>query len=323
MIINRSHLPWAFLVAGATLVLSAAYLEVFRPGSIPHFIPVPGSAGNFPFGHRSVGATPLGIVYGIAAYLIFIFAALLGARKKVRHWRIGRAETWMRAHIWLSILTIPLVLMHCGFRSGSAMTTSLLILYAVVMASGFYGLALQQFIPRQMTDRVGHEVIYDQIPYLRKVMVQSALELQKELASRPAPAGVARGTPAFGESATGAALAVEDTKAEEARATLREMLEYDVLPYLKAGKGAGRGSRLRLGRRQVSDNVFRMVAVSVGEDYRAKVDEMQRWCDSRRQMDLQTMMQHWLHYWLLVHVPASLLLLIWTAWHAVTGLVFY
>jgi hypothetical protein len=251
--------------------------------------------------------------------LLFIFAALLGGRKKVRHWRIGRAETWMRAHIWLSILTIPLVLLHCGFRSGSAMTTSLLILYAVVMASGFYGLALQQFLPRQITDRVGHEVIYDQIPYLRKVMVQSAIKLQKELASRPAPASVAKGMAAFGEGATGGALVVEDTKAEEARATLREMLEYDVLPYLKAGKG----SRMRLGRRQVSDNVFRMVAVGVGEDYRAKVDEMQRWCDNRRQMDLQTKMQHWLHYWLLVHVPASLLLLIWTAWHAVTGLIFF
>ena len=50
---------------------------------------------------------------------------------------------------------------------------------------------------------------------------------------------------------------------------------------------------------------------------------MQSWCDQRRQMDLQARMQHWLHYWLLVHVPASLLLLVWTGWHAVTGLYFY
>jgi hypothetical protein len=112
---------------------------------------------------------------------------------------------------------------------------------------------------------------------------------------------------------------VEDPKAVEAQATLREMLERDVLPYLRA-RG---GSRFRLGRKQISDELFRILRASVGEEYRAKVDEMQGACDQRRQMDLQTAMQNWLHYWLLVHVPASLLLLIWTAWHAVTGLFFF
>jgi hypothetical protein len=306
MIINRSHLPWALFVAGATLILSVVYLEVFRPGLIPAYLPVPDSSGAFPFGHRSVGATPLGITYGTAAFLIFIFAALLGARKKVRTWRIGRAESWMRAHIWLSILTIPLVLFHCGFRSGSMMTTGLLILYAVVMASGFYGLALQQLLPRQMMDRLSHEVIHDQIPYLRKQLVESAIELRRELTPRAA-------------QRADVVMVVEDPKAIEARATLREMLERDVLPYLRAR----RGSRFRLGRRQISDESFRILRASVGEEYRAKVDEMQSACDQRRQMDLQTAMQNWLHYWLLVHVPASLLLLIWTAWHAVTGLFFF
>jgi hypothetical protein len=181
MILNRSHLPWALLTAVVTLVLAAIYLEVFRQGSIPNYIPVSPTLGVRPLGHRSVGATPLGVVYGSAAFGIFIFAALLGGRKKVRHWRIGRAETWMRAHIWFSILTIPLVLFHCGFRSGSMMTTGLLVLYAVVMLSGFYGLALQQFIPRQMMNRLTQEVIYDQIPYLRKKLAEHAREMVQDL----------------------------------------------------------------------------------------------------------------------------------------------
>lgn len=322
MIINRSHLPWALLVTGATLVLSAAYLELFHPGMIPPHvpvIPVPKWLGSFPFGHRSVGSTPLGIWYGSIAFAIFIFATLLGGRKKLRNWRIGRAETWMRAHIWLTILTIPLVLFHCGFRSGSTMTTGLLILYAIVMVSGFYGLALQQFIPRQMMDRLGHEVIYDQIPYVRKQLVKSALDLREELAP-PEPSARGPGkAPAVSEGGAATVLIAEDPKIEEARSTLREMLEGEVLPYLKAW----RGSRRRLGHRQVSDNLFRLVRTSVGEEYRPKVDEMQRWCDQRRQMDVQTIMQHWLHYWLLVHVPASLLLLVWTAWHAITGLFYF
>lgn len=310
MIINRSHIPWALLVIVATLVSAAIYLELFRPGTIPNYIPVPDSFGAAPFGHRSVGATPVGIVYGTIAFLIFIFAALLGARKKVRTWRIGRAEAWMRAHIWLSILTVPLVLFHCGFRSGSLMTTGLLILYSVVMLSGFYGLALQQFVPRQMMERLSLEVIYEQIPYLRRQLIQSALELRKELA-RPeaAPVGT-RGA---------AAVAMDDYTKEEVRATLLEMLEKSVLPYLRMQNG----HRSRLGRRQICDELFRILRTTVSEDCHPTVDEMRRWCDQRRQMDLQTRMQHWLHYWLLVHVPTSLLLLIWTAWHAVSGLYFY
>jgi hypothetical protein len=199
------------------------------------------------------------------------------------------------------------------------MTTGLLILYAIVMLSGFYGLALQQFIPRQMMDRLGHEVIYDQIPYVRKQLVQSALELRAELAPSDAGPKVPRKPAAMAEAADTTVLVAEDPKLEEARSSVLEMLEGEVLPYLKARKG----SRRRLGHRQVSDNLFRLVRSSVSEEYRSRVDDMQRWCDQRRQMDLQTVMQHWLHYWLLVHVPASMLLIVWTAWHAVSGVFFY
>jgi hypothetical protein len=66
-----------------------------------------------------------------------------------------------------------------------------------------------------------------------------------------------------------------------------------------------------------------MVRSGATEQYEGRVDEMRLWCDQRRQMDHQEVMHHWLHYWLLVHVPTSLLLLIWTAWHAVTGLYYY
>ena len=54
-----------------------------------------------------------------------------------------------------------------------------------------------------------------------------------------------------------------------------------------------------------------------------KVELLQGWCDERRQLDLQTKLQHWLHGWLLVHIPFSVLLLIFTAWHAVAALFFY
>jgi hypothetical protein len=316
LILNRSHIPWAFFVLCLTAVLGAVYAELFVPGVIPHYVSVPPWLGRFPLGHRSIAATPLGVLYGTAAFLLFIFAVLLGVRKKKRHWRIGRAETWLRAHIWMSILTIPLVVFHCGFHPGSAMTSGLLVLYAIVMISGFYGLALQQFIPRLMKQRLKREVVYGEIPFFRKSLLESAGNLRNELKTSITPRAQAQGV-----RATGAAEALEEEydEVEQSHVAVLEMLDSEVLPYLRSRKGKG----CRLGEERASDTLFRLLEGNVTKEFRPRVAEIQRWCDERRQMDLQARYQHWLHYWLLVHVPLSFLLLIWTAWHAVAGLYFY
>ena len=36
-------------------------------------------------------------------------------------------------------------------------------------------------------------------------------------------------------------------------------------------------------------------------------------------MDIQTRLQHWLHGWLLIHVPVSMLLIVVTLWHAIVA----
>jgi len=314
MVINRSHLPWALLAGALTLALGAVFMELFHPGVIPNYIPVPDSLGRFPAGRRSVGATPLGLAYGTAAFLIFIFATLLGPRKQKRHWRVGSARAWLRAHIWLSILTIPLVLFHCGFRMGSFMTSGLMALYGLVMSSGFYGLALQQFMPRLMTERLSHEFIYDEIPFIEKRLVEAASEMREELA-RMEPG--ADGPPAF--AAASGAPALIGRKVEESGVAVLRVLEGDVIPYLRAT----RGERHRLGRAEFSEHLFRMLKISVREDLRSKVNEIERWCVQRRQIDLQLTLHRWLHYWLFFHAPASLALLVWTGWHAISGMYFY
>jgi len=73
---------------------------------------------------------------------------------------------------------------------------------------------------------------------------------------------------------------------------------------------------MRLGEASTAAGIFRSTRVSVATEWRAKVDALEQWCTERRWMDVQTKYQHWLHGWLLVHVPASFALLIFTAWHA-------
>ena len=61
------------------------------------------------------GGSAIGLTFGIAGYAMMLYAGLLGARKKVPIWRLGRAQTWMRGHLWLGLLSFPLILFHAGF----------------------------------------------------------------------------------------------------------------------------------------------------------------------------------------------------------------
>src|SRR5207237_4121236 len=121
----------------------------------------------------------VGLTLGAIAFGIFIFAALLGVRKKLLRLHIGSVQSWMRAHIWLTLLTIPLVILHSGFRLGGPMTILLLLLYVIVMVSGIYGLILQHRMPRLMQERVPVETIYQQIPHVRAKLREAAEQLRR------------------------------------------------------------------------------------------------------------------------------------------------
>jgi len=142
-IVNRAHLPWFIFVVVATLFAAWLYVGNFSPQSLPSALRLPQSLLQKPAESHRVGGTPLGLIFGTIALAIFVFAALLGVRKKVVLWRIGTVQRWLRAHIWLTLLTIPLVILHSGFRLGGPMTTLIIVLYLVVMVSGIYGLVLQ------------------------------------------------------------------------------------------------------------------------------------------------------------------------------------
>src|ERR1039457_1581886 len=130
MRIDKTHRPWMI----ATLALFAFSLAIY----ILYAVRAPG-------GPR--GGSALGLTFGIAGYALMIFAGLLGARKKVPVWRIGRAQTWMRGHLWLGLLSLPLILFHSGFRYGHGLTAVLMTLLIVVIASGVFGAILQHYMP--------------------------------------------------------------------------------------------------------------------------------------------------------------------------------
>src|SRR5215470_9998014 len=137
MLIDRSHRTW-IVVCVLVLVVSLVI-----------YVPYVRHALNGPSGGSVVGLT-----FGIAGSILMVFAGVLGARRKVPMWQIGRATFWMRGHIWLGLLSYPLILFHGGFGLGGPLTMVLMVLFTVVIVSGILGVLLQQVMPRFMLTRV-------------------------------------------------------------------------------------------------------------------------------------------------------------------------
>ena len=212
---NWRHVPWIIFVLVATIAACILYVGNFHPGRLPSWIHLPPALIQTPTEHHTIGGTPLGLWFGAISLAIFIFAVLLSLRKKIPLWRVGTVQRWLRAHIWLTILTIPLVILHSGFRFGGPMTTFLMVLYAIVMVSGFYGLFLQHVMPRLMKERLPAETVFEQIPHIRSQLAAAAEKMRDSF--KPAtPKKPDAGAPAASaaKTATAGAPVMASTKGE-------------------------------------------------------------------------------------------------------------
>src|SRR5262245_10069025 len=146
MLLGRTQRGWAILSLGSLAAAVAIY--------VPYALIVPG-------GPR--GGSTVGLTFGGAGFGFMLYAAALGARKRVPTWRLGRATAWMRGHLWLGLLALPLILFHGGFHFGGALTSVVMWLSIIGVGSGVYGAVLQNYLPRAMTHDVPLETLYDEI----------------------------------------------------------------------------------------------------------------------------------------------------------------
>jgi hypothetical protein len=288
------------------------------------------------------GGSFLGLVFGVTGFAFMIFAALLGARKRVPTWRVGRAQAWMRGHLWLGLLSLPMILFHGGFHFGGTLTRVLMWLTIIVVGSGIYGAALQNYVPRVMTHDVPLETIYDEIGNVRKALRMEAdklvesvcgrLGLVKEIdegqraggftALRPIAATAAplRTSAAVSAGASAAvAMAPEILLlTEDESKPLRLFYFSEVRAFLEAPAW----QRLRLGDAERAKNAFAALRRVMPLAAHPALDDLQDICDETRQLMRQERLHRWLHGWLLVHIPLSLALILLGAVHAVMALRF-
>lgn len=324
MRIDRTHRTWAI-----------ASLAILVACSIVYFL----YAFYAPHGPR--GGSPIGILFGTIGFGFMIFAALLGARKRVPTWRLGRAQAWMRGHLWLGLLALPMILFHGGFHFGGTLTRLLMWLLIITVASGVFGAVLQHYIPRVMTADVPLETIYDEIGQIRSLLREEAdravetvcgnLGLAKSAAEetqraggftalRPiAAAAVPLRTSAAVSAGASAAVAVAPERilfSQEQSAPLRSFYLNEMRPFLESPKKTGR----RLRDSASESSAFAGLRTLLPATAHTTLADLEDMCDEARQLARQEQLHRWLHGWLLVHIPLSLALILLGAVHAVMAL---
>lgn len=323
MRIDRTHRVWA-IASVAILAVSLIVYVIY--------------ALNAPQGPR--GGSGIGLLFGLIGFGFMIFAALLGARKRVPTWRLGRAQVWMRGHLWLGFLALPMILFHGGFHFGGTLTRLLMWLLIVTVASGAFGAALQHYIPRVMTSDVPLETIYEEIGHVRSLLREEAdraveticgsLDLTKSpdeetqraggfTALRPiGAASVPLRTSAAVSAGASAAVAAAPERillSKEQSAPLRSFYLGEMRSFLDLPNRANRLSDVA-----AASSAFAGLRTLLPAAAHATLSDLEDICDEARQLARQEQLHRWLHGWLLIHIPLSLALILLGSVHALMAL---
>ena len=290
MRIDSTHKPWMIVTLAAIAVGALVY--------VPYALhtPVPG------------GGTGIGLMIGSVALGLMLFAALLSLRKRFPIWRIGRTKIWMRAHLWLGFLALPMVLFHAAFHARGVLTAVLMWLTLIVVVSGIAGAWLQHTLPTRILREVPFETIYDQIPVIRSQLAAEAAGRAVDVTQRLAPA-------------TGPGATVVDTllnipTMETETVAFDRFVAELVTPYL-AEEGARRNLLSNRERAREQFENFRREFPPPAWEPISAIEEI---CEEKRQLDRQARLHRLLHGWLLVHLPFSAALILLAIIHAIGAL---
>jgi len=230
----------------------------------------------------------LGKASAITGYSLFAAVLALGffkARKRLLVLPLGSVQEWMRGHVVLGAMGLALYFQHTGtLWPGGRYEQVLAIVFYTAMLTGIVGYVLQRILPHRLADLEG-EVIYERIPAelaaLRDEMEELILKAVKEL-----------GSDTLGRYYT-------------------ESLEWFFWrPRFLVGHllGSGRSTGWIRGR-------ITALRRYLNEDEREYLGRIESIALRKSRLDAHYALQSVLKFWLFVHVPASVLLILLACWH--------
>jgi hypothetical protein len=287
MLLDAGHKSWALATAvAAAAALGGWYaLDRLTPGGL-------------------TGGSTAGLWFGIGGSALMVHAGLLSALRKVQSWWwLGPRKLWLKGHIWLGLLSVVLILCHSSFRFGGLLEQALMVVFILVIVTGIYGLLLQQFLPRLITARVPCEAPYEQIPHLCRMMGRRANDVLREVWAQDANAP--EGSILLSQMGHGAKMQLQKFYDVHVRTFLSETYQ----------PAAPLADPLR------AEALFASLYALPGlATHKERVAQMERLCEERRLLAEQERLHHWLHGWLLVHIPLSVALLVLGVAHVVSAL---
>jgi len=203
--------------------------------------------------------------------------------------------------------------------------------FGVVIASGVWGLALQNWLPKLLVEAAPAETVYSQIDRVGRQYAAEAQRLvllacggEEDLVeenrgghSPPYEEAHIRGAPRnVGMQIKRSPHPASDLPQAIPSPAIQAALERDIQPFLISGE------RGMLGSRQRNQWYFDDLRLRVAPELRGLVDKLDELCERRRQLNVQRRVHFWLHNWLWVHLPLSVALMMLLVGHVVTALRF-
>ncbi len=229
-----------------------------------------------------------GLTYGWIAASLMVGAALYGMRRRMLAVNLGRSQMWVQFHVYGGALFMLLVLMHSAFKVPSGqLAWWLWALSLWVTISGIVGVLLQKWIPRLLASGLAVEVVYERIPELVNQIRAKAEELL--------------------DSCTDA---VRDFYSKSVAPSLvapqpRIMYYFDIT--------GGIHSRIK---------EFRYIGQFLSGQDKKALDELESMYKTKLELDAHYTLQKALRWWLYLHVPVSIVLVLLLVLH-VYAVVFY
>ncbi len=282
MLINRGHAAWCVTSLGLVAVATGVYVPYANSA-------VYGATGN----------SITGLFFGVAGTIAIIFAGLLAARKRIVSRKLGSISWWLKGHLWVGLVSVPLIFFHSGFRFGGLLEQLTMWCFLTVIISGVIGQVLQHVTPRFMKTAAPQQAIFEQLEVainsLKKAADAQVLSVYDTL---------------FVDVQDDGEEAPDDFLRAFYLRHVRTFLQIEVDPdssLFNATQAEGIFATIREGIPR------KMVPIAV---------ELESICNERRQLILQNKLQWIMHGWTLIHIPLSMSLLILTLVHVVMSLYF-
>ena len=219
---------------------------------------------------------------------LIVFLALYNIRKAVPFLPLGPSSAWLQFHIYIGLVTFVVFVVHVDVSVPNGVFECVLTgAYLSVFVSGLVGLYMTRVFPARLT-MLGNEVIFEQIPVIRRKLQDQIEELV--VASNP----------------------------RDGTSLIAEFYRSHICPFLSKHHDLatqltrGTGTHWHRLSRAIDDQ-----GRYLGDEERRIMDEVYVLAHRKFQLDTQYALQGALKVWLFFHIPATWALLIFAVLHSV------